>query len=66
MSTLKTQRASQKPQAESGKPPRPDPYEQVTNLIIEHLEKGVVPWQCPWNREIGRPRNLSTGKDTIG
>lgn len=62
MSTLKTRRASQKPQAESGKPPRPDPYEQVTNLIIEHLERGVVPWRCPWNRETGRPRNFSTGK----
>jgi hypothetical protein len=62
MSTLKTRRASQKPQAESGKPLRPDPYEQVTSLIIEHLEKGVVPWRCPWNREIGRPRIFATGK----
>lgn len=24
-------------------------YETVTNRIIEQLEKGVVPWQKPWN-----------------
>jgi antirestriction protein ArdC len=49
-------------QAVNGRPVRPDPYQQVTDLIIEHLEKGVVPWRCPWNRETGRPRNFHTGK----
>ena len=62
MSTLKMARSAPvKSQAEDGKPPRPDPYQQVTDLIIEHLEKGVVPWRCPWNRETGRPRNFHSG-----
>ena len=41
---------------------RIDPYQTVTNLIIEHLERGVVPWRCPWQREVGIPRNFHTGK----
>ena len=62
MSTLNmAQSASEKPQAGTVAPPRPDPYQQVTDLIIEHLEKGVVPWRCPWNREVGRPRNFHSG-----
>ena len=27
---------------------RPDVYQQVTNLIIQQLEKGVIPWHKPW------------------
>ena len=68
MSTLKTpsaKAAAQKSQAD-GKPSKPDPYQQVTDLIIEHLEKGVVPWRCPWNRETGRPRNFQSGKPYRG
>ncbi len=68
MSTLKTpaaKAAAQKSQTD-GKPDRPDPYQQVTDLIIEHLEKGVVPWRCPWNRETGRPRNFHSGKPYRG
>jgi antirestriction protein ArdC len=62
MSTLPaTPEASTQAQAE-----RPDPYQVVTDLIIEHLEKGVVPWRCPWNREVGRPRNFMTGKPYRG
>ncbi|MFN0126904.1 MAG: ArdC family protein [Verrucomicrobiales bacterium] len=45
---------------------RPDPYQVVTDLIIAHLENGVVPWRCPWNRETGRPRNFQTGKPYRG
>lgn len=60
MSTLKARKAPNQPQA-TGKPDRPDPYQQVTDLIIEHLERGVVPWRCPWNREVGRPRNFQSG-----
>lgn len=45
---------------------KPDPYQQVTDLIISHLETGVVPWRCPWNREIGRPRNFYSGKPYQG
>jgi antirestriction protein ArdC len=35
-----------------------DIYEMVTNLIIERLEKGVVPWQMPWKAETGFPQNM--------
>lgn len=62
MSTLKTRTASSENQAASGNPPRPDPYQQVTDLIIEHLERGVVPWRCPWNRRVGRPCSFQTGR----
>ena len=45
---------------------RIDPYHAVTHLIIEHLERGVVPWRCPWQREVGIPRNFHTGKTYNG
>lgn len=45
---------------------RIDPYQAVTSLIIEHLERGVVPWRCPWQREVGIPRNFHTGKTYNG
>lgn len=45
---------------------RIDPYQSVTNVIIEHLERGVVPWRCPWQREVGIPRNFHTGKTYNG
>ena len=41
---------------------RKDPYQAVTDLIIEHLERGTVPWHCPWQRNVGIPRNFHTGK----
>ena len=40
---------------------RKDPYQAVTDLIIEHLERGTVPWHCPWQRDVGIPRNFHTG-----
>lgn len=61
MSTLTARKAPAK-QPPGSNPDRPDPYQLVTDLIIQHLEKGVVPWRCPWNREVGRPRNFQTGK----
>jgi len=33
-----------------------DIYQMVTNLIVERLESGVVPWQMPWKAG-GMPRN---------
>lgn len=45
---------------------RIDPYQAVTDLIIEHLERGVVPWRYPWQREVGIPRNFHTGKTYNG
>jgi antirestriction protein ArdC len=43
-----------------------DPYQTVTDIIIEHLERGVVPWRCPWQREVGIPRNFNTGRPYNG
>jgi antirestriction protein ArdC len=45
---------------------RNDPYQLVTETIIAHLERGVVPWRCPWNRSTGRPRNFHTGREYQG
>jgi len=42
-----------------------DVYTIVTNRIIEHLEKGVVPWHKTWT-EAGLPQNLITGKKYRG
>ncbi len=42
-----------------------DVYSIVTNRIIEHLEKGVVPWQKPWT-DAGLPKNMGTGKHYRG
>ena len=39
-----------------------DIYQIVTDKIIESLNQGVVPWQKPWNPEVGLPRSLSTKK----
>src|SRR5689334_5807072 len=30
---------------------RKDVYGRITSQIVEHLEKGVRPWVCPWNAE---------------
>ena len=42
-----------------------DVYTIVTNRIIEHLEKGVVPWRQPW-ADAGLPKNLVSGKTYRG
>lgn len=39
-----------------------DTYEIVSQTILNALEKGVVPWRCPWSRDNGMPRSLSTKK----
>ncbi len=38
----------------------------VTNLIVERLEAGVVPWQMPWKTSGGMPRNLVSKKAYCG
>lgn len=43
-----------------------DTYAIVTNTILSALEKGIVPWQRPWNAEINAPRSLSTKKPYRG
>lgn len=37
----------------------------ITNLIIEKLEAGVVPWRKPWNGS-SAPRNIVTGRPYRG
>lgn len=41
-------------------------YEEITNRIIEHLVKGVVPWKSPYFSKTGFPRNFSTKKEYQG
>jgi len=43
-----------------------DSYKLVTDTIIAQLEKGNVPWRCPWRRNVGRPRNFHTGREYQG
>lgn len=43
-----------------------DSYVQVTDRIIELLEKGTIPWHKPWNSDVGRPRSLATLKPYHG
>ena len=38
----------------------------VTNLIIQRLEAGVVPWHMPWKTAGGFPRNLVSKKTYRG
>ncbi len=35
-----------------------DVYQKVTDRIIEKLQIGLVPWQRPWEAEVGFPMNL--------
>ena len=45
-----------------------DPYEIISNSIIESLNKGIIPWQKPWkgsNSSHG-PRNMISGKPYRG
>lgn len=42
-----------------------DVYERFTNLIIEKLEQGVVPWHQPWNVK-GMPSNYLTKRPYHG
>jgi antirestriction protein ArdC len=43
-----------------------DIYETVTNLIVERLEAGVVPWHMPWKTSGSIPRNLISKKSYRG
>lgn len=37
-------------------------FEIVTEQILSHLDKGIIPWKKPWTTKIRLPRNLVTGK----
>ena len=45
-----------------------DFYQEVTNKIIDALEQGVKPWQCPWREDVvvGLPLNFSTQNEYRG
>lgn len=49
---------------------KPTAYERVTDLILERLEAGVVPWHKPWAYDgdgaIVLPRNLQTRNEYRG
>ena len=49
-------------------PPQPDIYEDITNRIITHLEKGVVPWKVPLRTQGANqwPSNRLTGEPYHG
>jgi antirestriction protein ArdC len=41
-------------------------YEEVTNSIIEQLEKGAIPWQKPWVADGSADKNVITQKPYQG
>lgn len=41
---------------------RRDVHQEVTDAILEALEKGTAPWVKPWNGSAGFPVNASTGR----
>src|SRR5260370_15008459 len=55
-----------------GEPPQPsrrDFRQEVTDSIINMLEKGVAPWQKPWNpadASLDMPMNPTTGRTYRG
>jgi len=58
---MATQSAGQ--QSTDRKPPLRDLRREVTDNIVQMLEKGVAPWQKPWERgagSIGMPMNPTT------
>lgn len=59
-----SKRTTRESAADSGD--RFDPYQAVTDRIIELLEAGTAPWHKPWNTTTGLPRSLSTGKPYRG
>lgn len=38
----------------------PAAYQQVLDVIISEMKKGIVPWRKPWKMQL--PKNASTGK----
>ena len=43
-----------------------DIYERITNLIVDRMQAGVVPWQIPWRTKNGMPRNMTTNRPYSG
>ena len=36
-------------------------YDVITDRVIEKLEAGTVPWETPWNGQVGMPNALEIG-----
>lgn len=65
-----TTTTQQEPQTEKSFT-RKDLYQEVTDTIVAQLEKGVVPWQKPWQSDkedysFCIPKNISSGHDYRG
>lgn len=43
-----------------------DIYQEITDRMIAELEKGKIPWHCPWRPAEWRHRNLISGKPYRG
>lgn len=43
-----------------------DTYQTITNQMIAELEKGNIPWHCPWRPSEWSRRNLISGKTYRG
>lgn len=43
-----------------------DPYQAITDQVLELLEAGTAPWRKPWNAAAGMPKSLTTGKEYRG
>ena len=43
-----------------------DIYQEITDRMIAELEKGRIPWHCPWRPAEWRHRNLISGKPYRG
>jgi len=41
-------------------------FEIVTEQILSHMDKGIIPWKKPWSTKIRLPQNLVTGKKYRG
>ena len=39
-------------------------YERITEIILEQLNAGIIPWQKPW--KTSKPKNYTTGKTYKG
>ena len=39
-----------------------DIYQEITDRMIAELEKGKIPWHCPWRPAEWHHRNLISGK----
>src|SRR6266542_2652706 len=58
-----TQKAAENVGAETSASPKRDFRQDVTNQIIEMLEKGTAPWQTPWEPGTLRlPLNPTTNR----